>query len=624
MGTTVTGDVDVAAIATRQEFAEALTAVRERAGLTVREVARRAGIRASTVGGYYSGRHLPPLRPDGGVRSILAACGVLDPAELDAWQRTLARIRRAPGPRPGGLPAPWVGLRPYGPADVAAFHGRDEETRALLALVLVGGLVAVVGDAGSGKSSLLGAGLLPGLARDGDGRPVAVLTPGPYPLRALAVALAGLAPAQPDVVLARLRDAPTAVRDLDLPARAVIVVDQLEELFAAGIGEGERAAFVAALAAACRPSAAGPGPATVVVALRSRFLSQAARYPDLMRALRPGPGSGSGAQEGSWSGAAAAGAAGAGTAAARAGAAGVGGAGPLLLAAMTPDRLRAVLLGPARAAGLGALDEEFVRRVLTDAAATPDPLLPRLSHALARAWQERLRLDTGEDVGTARLADSVHDTAEAAYGALSPAARRAARHLLVRLHVVTPGGVLPTPALAPALLRTAPVPGAGSGGAGDPAGSGQAVDAGAGADAVDEAVRGLVAAGLLVGDGDGVRAATGCLPQLWYRLAGWLEHPEHPEQPEDPADPDGAADLVLDLRDHREPPSAAGTPAATDAAATGTAPRHREPEGGTIRSAAPTGPAVAAPTDWWVWRWAFVAALIALLVVAGVAHELWR
>src|SRR5260370_7365525 len=51
---------DPGRIATQQDFGRELTLARRRAGLTVREVARAAGIPASTAGDYFSGRHLPP------------------------------------------------------------------------------------------------------------------------------------------------------------------------------------------------------------------------------------------------------------------------------------------------------------------------------------------------------------------------------------------------------------------------------------------------------------------------------------------------------------------------------------------------------------------------------------
>jgi len=48
-------------IASQPDFGRELTLVRQRAGLTVREVARAVGIPASTAGDYFAGRHLPPL-----------------------------------------------------------------------------------------------------------------------------------------------------------------------------------------------------------------------------------------------------------------------------------------------------------------------------------------------------------------------------------------------------------------------------------------------------------------------------------------------------------------------------------------------------------------------------------
>lgn len=92
--------LDPATITSRQEFARALTALRETAGLTVREVARTTGIRASTAGGYFSGRHLPPISSTAVLPELLAACGVTDAAELDAWQEAFLRVRRTPAQRP--------------------------------------------------------------------------------------------------------------------------------------------------------------------------------------------------------------------------------------------------------------------------------------------------------------------------------------------------------------------------------------------------------------------------------------------------------------------------------------------------------------------------------------------
>ncbi|WP_261559534.1 tetratricopeptide repeat protein [Frankia tisae] len=88
-------EIDLAAVTTCAEFGRALTVARERAGLSVRDVARRVDVPASTVGGYFGGAHLPGLKPADLVENMLRACGVVDPAELRRWVETWRRIRRS-------------------------------------------------------------------------------------------------------------------------------------------------------------------------------------------------------------------------------------------------------------------------------------------------------------------------------------------------------------------------------------------------------------------------------------------------------------------------------------------------------------------------------------------------
>ena len=92
-------------IATQQDFGRELTAVRTRAKLTVRQVARAAGLPVSTAGDYFSGRHLPPDGRSEQLLEILKACGQTDPAELARWMSALQRAKRPPGRRPGGADA---------------------------------------------------------------------------------------------------------------------------------------------------------------------------------------------------------------------------------------------------------------------------------------------------------------------------------------------------------------------------------------------------------------------------------------------------------------------------------------------------------------------------------------
>src|SRR5262249_14187866 len=152
-------------IATDEDFALALRALRARARLSVRDaatlLARQATdpVPASTLGGWFSGRNLPTLRlvRSGTVATLLAVCGATDPDRVAQWLAALERVRRVPGPRPGRDPAPFRGLAPFEPEHAPFFCGRDELIRDLVALTNRpgGGPVVVVGASGSGKSSLV-------------------------------------------------------------------------------------------------------------------------------------------------------------------------------------------------------------------------------------------------------------------------------------------------------------------------------------------------------------------------------------------------------------------------------------------------------------------------------------
>ncbi|MEV6648767.1 tetratricopeptide repeat protein [Amycolatopsis sp. NPDC051371] len=87
-----------AIVATRDDFSRQLVLLREEAGLTVRELARAIGVPASTLGGYFTGAHLP--RPGSkAFRDLLRACGVLDAPAVAAWDLALRRARRPGGGR---------------------------------------------------------------------------------------------------------------------------------------------------------------------------------------------------------------------------------------------------------------------------------------------------------------------------------------------------------------------------------------------------------------------------------------------------------------------------------------------------------------------------------------------
>ncbi len=160
----------------------------------------------------------------------------------------------APGlrsPRRAGA-CPYRGLMAFGAEDDDLFFGREDIVASILERLLESGFMAVVGPSGSGKSSVVRAGVVPALRRARKGR-VVVLTPGPDPVAELRRALAGGSP-------------------------ELVVVDQLEEAFALCPDEASRERFFDGLLDL-------QSQAAVVVALRADFYGRCTEHPRLAAAV---------------------------------------------------------------------------------------------------------------------------------------------------------------------------------------------------------------------------------------------------------------------------------------------------------------------------------------------------
>jgi WD40 repeat protein len=231
-------------------FAAELRELRVRAGGPgYRELAARAGYSAAALANAASGRRLPSLAV---MLAFVRACDG-DPQEWEQrWRSVAAELSASSfAPVADDRAAPYLGLAPYDIDDADRFFGRTKMTARLVDLLDRHRFVAVFGVSGSGKSSLLRAGLVPAL-RNGGGRAAVVVTP-------------GTRPAALDEVLAR---------------ECVLVVDQFEELFTQCADELERERFVEALVArAARPHSA------TVIGVRADFYARCIELPGLASLL---------------------------------------------------------------------------------------------------------------------------------------------------------------------------------------------------------------------------------------------------------------------------------------------------------------------------------------------------
>jgi WD40 repeat protein/class 3 adenylate cyclase/tRNA A37 threonylcarbamoyladenosine biosynthesis protein TsaE len=307
------------------------------------------------------------------------------------------------GAAPGDT-APYKGLMAYGPDDSEWFCGRDELTAQLVAHLAISRFIAVTGSSGSGKSSLVRAGLIAALqagAVDGSPSwPIMLFTPHGRPLAELADQLVAHAGGDsPSVLADRIKTRPTLLADIatrsmeDRPdgSRLIIVIDQFEEVFTHCRNDEERTAFFDALVHAARIP---DGPATIVVVLRGDYYGHCAEHPELAQAVATSH---------------------------------------VLIGPMSPSEIRLAIEEPARRAGLH-VDPELADRAIDDASGEPG-MLPLLSTAMLETWKRRQggQLTLDAYLATGGVKGAIARLAESVYERLSVEQRGALRAMLLRL-----------------------------------------------------------------------------------------------------------------------------------------------------------------------------------------------
>lgn len=336
----------------------------------------------STLGGYFSGSHLPLATRPEILRSLLGALGVA-PTEQDAWQATLRRLTTRRNGDTLRLPSPYPGLAAFDEQGAALFHGRADLVARLREEVEPGDqggsrIVVVTGASGSGKSSLINAGLIPLL----DGWSVAACTPGTSPVESFTAALDDLG---------------------ERRESACLVVDQFEELWSHGTPPTARAEALAILVAWTGQAQAGAR--VIVVGLRADYYGEASEVPALLSALRDHQ---------------------------------------VVVGPMTPEDLAEAIARPAAEVGVAVepgLVHVLVRDCLSSSQAGLTSTLPHLSHCLATMWKrttdDELTLATYLEVGG--ITGAIGRTVEDAFVALDDTDAERARQLLLRLVSVEEG-----------------------------------------------------------------------------------------------------------------------------------------------------------------------------------------
>ncbi|MEM7124839.1 MAG: hypothetical protein AAF702_00845 [Chloroflexota bacterium] len=281
---------------------------------------------------------------------------------LNAWQRQIGDVTNE-----NVQSSPFMGLRPFDERDAKLFFGREKLTKELMQHLKDERFLAVVGASGSGKSSVMRAGLLPSL-RQGTKQfqqmtdwSIFPFTPTADPIKGLATSLTQDSESV-TAAATLIDDLMQDPRSLDLYVnkrftgqqnstnRLLIVVDQFEEIFTLCKDEQKRTQFIQNLLHATMAD----GPTSAIISLRADFYANCAEYDDLRQALEEKQ---------------------------------------RFIGPMSADELRTAIEEPANQSGY-AYEEGLVDEILQDIGAgenrQPEPgALPLLSHTLLEVWKRR-------------------------------------------------------------------------------------------------------------------------------------------------------------------------------------------------------------------------------------------
>jgi WD40 repeat protein len=301
---------------------------------------------------------------------------------------------------------PYKGLRPFEQADAVDFFGREALVEQLLERLGSAGaqrrFLALVGPSGSGKSSVVKAGLIPALRlgglRGSENWFAVEMVPGSEPFRALEAALQRVAVSPVTDMVKQLTADERGLLDVverilppDDQTKLLLFIDQFEEVFTRVESEAERKQFLDNI---CTAVTEAPGRLYVVITLRADFYDRPLLYEGFGALVRE-------CTE--------------------------------VILPLNAQELQAAIVNPAERVGL-VIDPELVTTIIADVNQQPGAL-PLLQYALTEMFEQRagrvLRLDAYRKIGgiTAALARR----AEEVYNELEPDRQELVRQLFLRL-----------------------------------------------------------------------------------------------------------------------------------------------------------------------------------------------
>jgi WD40 repeat protein len=318
-------------------------------------------------------------------------------------------------PTPDGV-CPYKGLRFFDVEDAPYFYGREALTQKLIERVQVGkeNFLAVLGVSGSGKSSVLRAGLMYQLQQERrlpgtEQWKIRIFTPGEQPLERLATAF--LDEEVTDIERAgQLREAEEAIKEgatglarlirASKSPRTVLIVDQFEEVFTPSVKANDRQQFISSLLGALKQTG---DKLCLIFAMRDDFLGKCAAYQEMADLIQ---------------------------------------ANLVMVTPMSAQELRLAIVEPAKKLGR-KVEENLIDAILKDLGVEveqqtrePEPgMLPLLSYTLEQLWQRQtlnwLKLNSYNQLGGVQK--TLENLAERAYRQLSVEEQRVADQIFIDL-----------------------------------------------------------------------------------------------------------------------------------------------------------------------------------------------